>query len=79
MIWILILMALYFVEQPIAISLLNAGQAAHEASGTWSGSVVGIYSLLRHTANLIVPCIIVVLLVYWLLRTQRKEWSGYER
>lgn len=80
MIMILLLSALYFVEQPIAISLLNAGQAAHEASGTWTGSIPGLYSILRHIANLIVPCVIVVLLIFWFLRSQRVEWRGeYQR
>jgi len=80
MISIFFLMVLFFIEQPLAISILNAGQVAHEQSGTWTGSVVAIYSLLRHIANLTVPAIIVVLIVYWLIRTQRKEWRGeYEQ
>ena len=80
MITIFCLMILFFIEQPLAMSILNAGQAAHESSGTWTGSVVSTYSLLRHIANLTVPAMVIVLIVYWLIRTQRKEWSGeYEQ
>ena len=80
MITIFFLMFLWFIQQPLTISLLNAGQSAHEASGTWTGSVVTTYAVLRMIANLTVPAMIAVLIVYWLVRTQRKEWrSEYEQ
>jgi hypothetical protein len=76
--WIFLLMVMWFVQQPICISILNAGQTAHELNGTWDGSVVGTYTLLRMVSNLTIPCLIIVLLIYMVLRTQRKTWSGYE-
>ena len=76
MITIFLLMMMWFVQQPICVLLLNAGQAEHEANGTWAGSVVTTYGVLHMIANLTVPALIVVLIFYWLARTQRREWRG---